>query len=167
MMKPYPKRRARRPPESASDADGVPSSSMIPVPPVLHGPAAPPRRRRAPSRSLAPVSRVDAGAVTAEFASVLPAVLAVAVLLIALARGVMVSMTCQDAASAAARAAIMAGGGEAGVESAARTVAGKDIDIEVDYDDGTVTVVTHCPVVPDPMGVLPSLVKGKAVGVVT
>ncbi|WP_240541454.1 TadE/TadG family type IV pilus assembly protein [Bifidobacterium santillanense] len=116
---------------------------------------------------IALASGADAGAVTAEFASVLPAVLAMAVLICALARGVMVSMTCQDAASAAARAAVSAGGGEAGSEAAARTVAGRDIDVEIDYDDGAVTVVTHCPVVPDPMGVLPSLVTGKAVGVLT
>lgn len=148
MMKPYVKRRARRPPSVASAIAGG--------------------RRSSSSKSvLSRFDRFDDGAVTAEFASVLPAVLMIAILLFALARGVMVSMTCQDAASAAARSAVSAGGGEAGAKAAARTVAGRDVDLDIDYDGDTVTVVTHCPVVPDPMGVLPTSVTGKAVGVVT
>ncbi|MBT1173727.1 pilus assembly protein [Bifidobacterium sp. MA2] len=165
------KRRARRPPGIwlLEDGDRSRSASPLPTSPAPCGPASPTHgpRRDGRHRLIALASGADAGAVTAEFASVLPAVLAMAVLICALARGVMVSMTCQDAASAAARAAVSAGGGEAGSEAAARTVAGRDIDVEIDYDDGAVTVVTHCPVVPDPMGVLPSLVTGKAVGVLT
>lgn len=169
MMKPYAKRQARRPPENASAVVGGPDrpALIIPIARARSGAACAVPGRRRPHRSLAPASFSDVGAVTAEFASVLPVVLAIAVLLLALARGVMVSMTCQDAASAAARAVVSSGGGEAGSEAAARTVAGRDIDVEVSYDDNVVTVVTRCPVVPDPMGVLPSLMTGKAVGVVT
>ena len=111
-------------------------------------------------------SQSDTGAVTAEFASVLPAVLIMAVLLAALGRGVMVSVNCQDAASAAARTAISTGDDDA-VKAAAQSVAGQDAEVDIDVDGGTVTVVTRCPVIPDPMGVLPSLVKGEAVGVLT
>ena len=48
----------------------------------------------------------DEGAVTAEFAVVLPAVILVAVVLIALARTVTVSMSCQDAAAVAVHKAL-------------------------------------------------------------
>lgn len=51
----------------------------------------------------------DEGAVTAEFAVVLPAVILVAVVLIALARTVTVSMSCQDAAAVAVREIVVAG----------------------------------------------------------
>nr|WP_301538547.1 TadE family type IV pilus minor pilin [Bifidobacterium sp. DSM 109963] len=108
----------------------------------------------------------DVGAVTAEFATVLPAVVAVAVLLLCLTRTVAVSISCQDAASAAARA-VVAGGGSADPSAAARTVAGQSITVNVSDEAGHVTVVTSCPVVPDPLGVLPTKVEGKAVGVVS
>ena len=108
----------------------------------------------------------DAGAVTAEFATVLPAVVAVAVLLLCLTRTVAVSISCQDAASAAARA-VVAGGGSADPSAAARTVAGQSITVNVSDEAGRVTVVTSCPVIPDPLGVLPTKVEGRAVGVVS
>lgn len=108
----------------------------------------------------------DVGAVTAEFATVLPAVVAVAVLLLCLTRTVAVSISCQDAASAAARA-VVAGGGNANPSAAAQTVAGTSIMVNVSDEAGRVTVVTSCPVIPDPLGVLPTKVEGKAVGVVS
>ncbi len=108
----------------------------------------------------------DVGAVTAEFATVLPAVVAVAVLLLCLTRTVAVSISCQDAASAAARV-VVAGSGNVDPSDAARAVAGKSITVNVSDEAGRVTVVTSCPVIPDPLGVLPTKVEGKAVGVVS
>ena len=108
----------------------------------------------------------DAGAVTAEFATVLPAVVGVALLLLCLARTVGVSISCQDAASAAARAAV-AGSGNVDPAAAARTVAGKSITVNVSTESRQVTVVTRCPVIRDPLGVLPTAVQGRAVGVMS
>ena len=181
-MKPYVKRRARRPPatisavaggrhQSPNQSPSLPSSARSGPTPPIHKRSRDNRvfnlRGRLPA-VLTWMSRSDAGAVTAEFASVLPSVMVMIILLAALARGVVVSMTCQDAASAAARA-VVSSGGDADSEAAAQAVAGKDVDVDIDVDAeaGTVTVITHCPVVPDPMGVLPSLASGKAVGVLT
>lgn len=122
-------------------------------------------RARRPPRDARP-SHDDPGAVTAEFATVLPAVVVLALLLLALARTVMVSIGCQDAASAAARAAVTAGE-DADPSTAAHAVGGGGITVNVSRAGERVTVTTHCPVIPDPMGVLPTRVEGRAVGVVT
>ncbi|KFI96993.1 TadE family type IV pilus minor pilin [Bifidobacterium stellenboschense] len=120
-------------------------------------------RRRA--RRPPPDKAADPGAVTAEFATVLPAVVALALLLLALSRTVMVSIGCQDAASAAART-VVAAGDAADPASAAHAVGGGDITVQVSRDGDRVTVTTHCPVIPDPLGVLPTRVEGRAVGVI-
>ncbi|WP_338024249.1 TadE family type IV pilus minor pilin [Bifidobacterium pongonis] len=103
---------------------------------------------------------------TAEFATVLPAVMVVALLLLSLVRLVGVSIGCQDAASAAVRAAI-ASGDETDPASAARAVVGKGVSVDVSMAERRVTVVARCPVIPDPQGVLPTVVEGKAVGVLS
>lgn len=108
----------------------------------------------------------ERGSVTAEFATVLPTVMIVALLLLSLARLVGVSIGCQDAASAAARAAISAGG-EVDPASAAKDAVGDGIAVTVSTAGHRVSVVTRCPVVPDPSGVLPSVVEGRAVGMLT
>ena len=89
----------------------------------------------------------DCGTVTAEFAVVLPCVAAVAILVLCLGRASIVSMNCQDAAAAGARAMAIAGGGST-VSFAANA--------------NSVTVVVRCPVAADPTGVLPACVVGKA-----
>ena len=60
----------------------------------------------------------DEGAATAEFAVVLPCVAAVAILVLCLGRASVVSMNCQDAAAAGARAFAV---DDKGAESNART----------------------------------------------
>ena len=60
----------------------------------------------------------DEGAATAEFAVVLPCVAAVAILVLCLGRASVVSMNCQDAAAAGARAFAV---DDTGGESKART----------------------------------------------
>ena len=108
----------------------------------------------------------DAGAVTAEFATVLPAVVVMAVLLLSLARTVMVSIGCQDAASAAARE-LVAAGSDADPSAIASAVAEGGVAVSVARDGELVTVTARCPVIPDPMGVLPTKVEARAVGVIT
>ena len=60
----------------------------------------------------------DCGTVTAEFAVVLPCVAAVAILVLCLGRASIVSMNCQDAAAAGARAMAIDAGGEAKARAA-------------------------------------------------
>lgn len=113
-----------------------------------------------------PHAPLERGSVTAEFATVLPAVMVVALLLLSLARLVGVSIGCQDAASAAARAAVAAGGG-ADASAAARNAVGDGIALNVSTAGQRVNVVARCPVLPYPRGVLPTVVEGRAVGILT
>lgn len=106
----------------------------------------------------------DEGAVTAEFAVVLPAVILVAVVLIALARTVTVSMSCQDAAAVAVREIVVTGD-ESDPVGAAQAVAGADSSVSVTYGSEAVSVTVSCPVIPDPLGVLPTVVTAEATGV--
>ncbi|WP_348519602.1 TadE family protein [Bifidobacterium sp. ESL0728] len=108
--------------------------------------------------------RADEGAVTAEFAVVLPAVMAMAVLLMMLARAVTVEMNCQDAASAAARVAVVSTS-DTEARLAAHDAAGGDASVSISRGFKQVKVTVSCRVVPDPMHVLPMAVVGKATGV--
>ncbi|WEV63743.1 TadE family type IV pilus minor pilin [Bifidobacterium sp. ESL0732] len=107
----------------------------------------------------------DEGAVTAEFAVVLPAVMAMAVLLMMLARAVTVEMNCQDAASAAARVAVVSSS-DTEARLAAHDAAGGDASVSISRGFKQVKVTVSCRVVPDPMHVLPMAVVGKATGVI-
>ena len=99
----------------------------------------------------------DEGSATAEFAVVLPSVAAVAMLMLCLGRAVVVSMDCQDAAAVAAHAMTIAGrDGESRARSAALAAAGNDARAD------SVTITVQCPVIPDPVGVLPTRVTAKA-----
>ena len=131
------------------------------------------RARRPPDKSASPLrpetvkwNHAECGSVTAEFATVLPAVMVVALLLLSLTRLVAVSISCQDAASAAARAAISAGG-EMDPAAAAQAVVGNGVTVRVGTAGQQVSVVTRCPVIPDPNGLLPTVVEGRAVGIMT
>lgn len=107
--------------------------------------------------------RSDEGAVTAEFAVVLPAVMIAAVLILMLARASTVAMTCQDAASAAARTAIISKDDNK-TKTVARNAAGADVDVSVARMNGQVEIVVSCPIVSDPLHVLPKVVHGRAIG---
>ena len=104
----------------------------------------------------------EKGAVTAEFAVVLPCVAAVAILVLCLGRASIVSMNCQDAAAAGARAMAIDAGGEAKARAAAQTIAGGGSTVSFAANANSVTVVVRCPVAADPTGVLPASVVGKA-----
>ena len=83
----------------------------------------------------------DEGAATAEFAVVLPCV----------------------AAAAGARAfAVDDTGGESKARTAVMAAAGGSATVRFERGADFVTVTVQCPVVPDPTGVLPTRVTGKA-----
>ncbi|KAB7789948.1 TadE family protein [Bifidobacterium leontopitheci] len=109
------------------------------------------------------LSRHDEGAATAEFAMVLPAVAMVAVVLLGMTRTVVVSMDCQDAASAVAREQLVSGGGDP--QATARAVAGSGAAASVSRSGDGIRVTVQCPVLPDPFGVLPTKVTGSATAV--
>ena len=73
-----------------------------------------------------------------------------------------VSMNCQDAAAAGARAMAIDAGGEAKARAAAQTIAGGGSTVSFAANANSVTVVVRCPVAADPTGVLPASVVGKA-----
>ena len=105
----------------------------------------------------------DEGAATAEFAVVLPCVAAVAILVLCLGRASVVSMNCQDAAAAGARAfAVDDTGGESKARAAAVAAAGDSVTVRFDRGTDSVTVTVQCPVISDPTGMLPTRVTGKA-----
>lgn len=119
--------------------------------------------RMAWHRWLALWKAVDSGSATAEFAVVLPAIVVSAVLLLVLARAGTTAMTCQDAASAGVRSAVISKN-DGKARMAARRVAGSDAVVSVMRGGDEVTVTVSCPVAPDPLKVLPGSVKGRAVG---
>lgn len=107
----------------------------------------------------------DEGSATAEFALVLPVVVMLAALLLYMARASVVRMECQDAAATAARALVVKGD-EADVASIVSNTAGAASSVAVSGDvDATFTVTVACPVIADPLGVLPMTVEGSATGV--
>lgn len=92
----------------------------------------------------------DEGAATAEFAVVLPCVAAVAILVLCLGRASVVSMNCQDAAAAGARAfAVDDTGGESKARTAVMAAAGGSATVRFERGVDFVTVTVQCPVVPD------------------
>lgn len=99
--------------------------------------AAPRPARRAPGDG-------ERGAVTAELALVLPAVVTVLLVCCAVAAAVLGQVRCADAARAAARAAAI-GEPAAVVVTVARELAGPDAEVVVDADGGWVEVVVSRP----------------------
>lgn len=108
------------------------------------------------------VDKSDLGAVTAEFAVVLPCVAVVAMLVLCLGRGAIVSMNCQDAAAAGARAMTIDSDGERRAVAAAKSVAGDGSTVSFTNDADAVTVIVRCPIMSDPTGLIPAQVMGKA-----
>ena len=84
-------------------------------------------------------------------------------LVLCLGRASVVSMNCQDAAAAGARAfAVDDTGGESKARTAVMAAAGGSATVRFERGADFVTVTVQCPVVPDPTGVLPTRVTGKA-----
>ena len=91
----------------------------------------------------------DEGAATAEFAVVLPCVAAVAILVLCLGRASVVSMNCQDAAAAGARAfAVDDTGGESKARAAVMAAAGGSATVRFERGVDFVTVTVQCRIRP-------------------
>lgn len=119
-------------------------------------------RRATWHRACAAVRRRDRGAVSAEFAIVLPAVMAMAVLLLAVTRAGMVAVDCQEAARTAARS-IVVDGVQADLSGALAVAPGATVSLA--DQNGIVRISVRCPVLPGPLDVLPATVEGTAVAV--
>lgn len=100
------------------------------------------------------------GSATAEFAIVLPSVIAIAGLILAIGRVVIVSMDCQSAAAAAAREFVVTGDG-----SIAADVAGGEPHVIIAHDGQSTSVMVECSVLPGPLDVTPTRVTGNATAI--
>ncbi|KAB8294401.1 TadE/TadG family type IV pilus assembly protein [Bifidobacterium avesanii] len=107
-------------------------------------------------------NRCDRGSATAEFAVVLPAVMAMVMLLLGLTRAITVSLDCQEAARAIARSTVAAQSVE-DYGSVAHAIAGES-DVTVHELPDRWEVRVACPLMPGPLGVLPLRVEGEAIG---
>lgn len=103
------------------------------------------------------------GAVTAEFAVALPAAVVLMLLALSLTGVVVRSLGCQDAASAIARELAISGS-SADADAIVSRMAGEGASVVVTRDGTGFAVVTTCPSLPGPLGVLPVAVKGHAYG---
>ena len=104
----------------------------------------------------------DEGAATAEFAVVLPCVAAVAILVLCLGRASVVSMNCRMRRRPVPGFRVDDTGGESKARTAVMAAAGGSATVRFERGADFVTVTVQCPVVPDPTGVLPTRVTGKA-----
>lgn len=92
-----------------------------------------------------------------------PCVAAVAILIDPVTgRASVVSMNCQDAAAAGARAFAVDDAGESKARAAAVAAAGDSATVRFDRGADSVTVTVQCPVIPDPTGVLPARVTEQS-----
>lgn len=106
----------------------------------------------------------DSGAVTAEFAVILPVVVVLAVLLMMSGRAVTVGMGCQDAASVGARTAVISRS-DLKASRAAKDAAGSGASVDIRHSGSNVVVTVVCPLASDPLRVLPTSITGKSTGV--
>ena len=102
--------------------------------------------------------------ITAEFAIVLPSVIAIAGLILAIGRVVIVSMDCQSAAAAAAREFVVTGD-ESSSRSIAADVAGGEPRVIIAHDGQSTSVMVECSVLPGPLDVTPTRVTGNATAI--
>lgn len=104
------------------------------------------------------------GSATAEFAIVLPSIIAIAGLILAIGRVVIVSMDCQSAAAAAAREFVVTGD-ESSARSIAAGVAGGEPHVSIAHDGQSTSVTVECSVLPGPLDVTPTRVTGNATAI--
>ncbi|NMM93332.1 TadE family type IV pilus minor pilin [Bifidobacterium oedipodis] len=110
------------------------------------------------------IAQLETGAATAEFALVLPSVVAVAGIVLVLGRAVVTSMDCQSAATAAARALVVED--EEAARLAAAQIVGSNVDMNIGQGEQTVHVTVTCPVgVSGLMNLTPLHVTGEAVAI--
>lgn len=108
----------------------------------------------------------DYGAVTAEFSVVLPAAIVVALILLGVGRTVVCSMNCHDAARQVAYHLVAYNDGTS-LEDIVHRVAGSDASLKLKKYGNNVDISVSCPVIPDPMHVLPTVVHSDIKQIVT
>ena len=106
------------------------------------------------------IGQMEAGAVTAEFALVLPTVVAIAGSVLAFGRVSVVSMDCQRAAGETVRALTVED--EAAARAVAVRIAGDGTRVSAGHDAQMACVTVTCPVMPGPMNLTPMQVAGEA-----
>lgn len=109
--------------------------------------------------------QIEEGAATAEFAVVLPSVIAIVGLILALGRVVMVTMNCNSAASSAARTMIVSND-EGEARRIAAQVVDDDVAVMVQRSEQTVRVLVTCPVLPGPMNLTPVQITAESTAMV-
>lgn len=91
----------------------------------------------------------------------LPSVIAIAGLILALGRVVMVTMDCDSAASAAART-MMVSGDETAAQHAVAQIVGANSAVAIRQSEQAIHVQVTCPVLPGPMNLTPVQVKAES-----
>lgn len=104
------------------------------------------------------VIKKDSGAVTAEFAIVLPCALVIVLVLLGLGRAVVCAMNCHDAAAQVAYYMVTHHNDKAAA-SIAQRVAGSGASVKVSKSGNVANIVVKCPLIPDPLHILPPLVE--------
>lgn len=102
----------------------------------------------------------DSGAVTAEFAIILPTVVILAIVLIFVGKSVVNTMNCNDAAGQVAYY-IASTHDSKEAQNIVHKVSGKNSSVKVEYVGNMANIVVSCPVVPDPLKVLPMQVEAR------
>lgn len=102
----------------------------------------------------------DSGAVTAEFAIILPTVAILAIVLIFVGKSVANTMNCNDAAGQVAYY-IASTHDSKEAQNIVHKVSGKNSSVKVEYVGNMANIVVSCPVVPDPLKVLPMQVEAR------
>lgn len=102
----------------------------------------------------------DSGAVTAEFAIILPTVAILAIVLIFVGKSVVNTMNCNDAAGQVAYY-IASTHDSKEAQNIVHKVSGKNSSVKVEYVGNMANIVVSCPIVPDPLKVLPMQVEAR------
>lgn len=115
-------------------------------------------------RFMSGLRQADSGGVTAEFAVLLPAVMVLAVFLLALTQTVRISLVCQDLANAVAREVVL-NQGEGDPGRVLNRMGSDHADLTIKRSGGQSYITVSCPVVSTPLGLLPLQVQGRAVAI--
>lgn len=102
----------------------------------------------------------DSGAATAEFAIILPTVAILAIVLIFVGKSVVNTMNCNDAAGQVAYY-IASTHDSKEAQNIVHKVSGKNSSVKVEYVGNMANIVVSCPVVPDPLKILPMQVEAR------
>lgn len=109
-------------------------------------------------RLLRKISDYDRGTVTAEFSIVLPCALILLFVLIGIGRAVVCTMNCHDAAAQVAYYLVTHKDDKAAA-SIVQSVAGQGASVKISRSNNMANIVVKCPLIPDPLHILPPLVE--------